>query len=163
MTQFVSRRLTTDKREVTQQEAAAYGQLLIAFGIIEEAHALYRKGWIAKDNWEQWANWLKALSRNPEFLVSVTYMTRGTFDKEFEEVIMGVISGKSRNQPETWKVELQHNLGIRRVIGESIRPPPALPPRPQKKPLERILPLGEYKDYRGIPFSIRITESGVIP
>lgn len=82
-----SRRLSDlGRKEVTPQEAAICGRLLIACGIVEEAHALYRKGWIDKDNWQQWANWLKALSAAPEFGL-VRIMVHGTFDKEFEDFI----------------------------------------------------------------------------
>jgi hypothetical protein len=88
---FYTRRLSqvTD-RKVDSENATAYGHLMVACGIIEEAYALYRKGWIDADNWQQWANWLKALSANPEFDV-VADVSRGTFDKEFEDLMTKVL------------------------------------------------------------------------
>lgn len=68
--------------EVTPDEAAVYGHLLIAYGILEEAFLLFQKKWIDQDTWDQWDTWLKVMLSNPEF-VTVHETARGTFDNRF--------------------------------------------------------------------------------
>lgn len=100
MARFYARRISPSTKEFDPQQAAVYGHLLVACGIIEEAHALYRKGWISKDNWDQWAAWLRALCSNPEFAV-VSEISRGTFDKDFEDLVSQILSeNKSQSASE---------------------------------------------------------------
>ena len=77
--------------EVTPEYAAAYGNILVAYGIIEEAFLLYQKGWIDKGAWEQWAVWLRNLSQTPQ-LRHIQSVTKGTFDSRFEAFVSSVVS-----------------------------------------------------------------------
>ncbi len=72
------------------EEAVVYGHLLVAYGIIEEAFLLYKKGWIDKDTWEQWSQWLRILCDRPQ-MKRIHERTRGTFDKGFEEYVTNMI------------------------------------------------------------------------
>lgn len=91
---FVERVRKFNKQgSASPQDAAIYGNLLIAYGIIEEAFLLYDKGWIDEDTWEQWATWLRALSSQPQFS-AVHEASHGMFDKGFEGYAAGLLAGK---------------------------------------------------------------------
>lgn len=79
------------KKEPTQEEAAIIGNLLIAYGIIEEAHGLYKKRWIDEETWGQWAEWLKSMATVPQF-ARLHEATKGTFDPEFQKFVDKVIA-----------------------------------------------------------------------
>jgi hypothetical protein len=78
-------------KETTQQEATSIAHLLIAYGIIEEAFGLYKKKWIDEETWEQWAAWLKALCKHPQFY-NVHTFTSGMFDKDFQNYVSKALS-----------------------------------------------------------------------
>jgi len=90
---FTERMRSLTNREPSAEDAAIFGHLMIAYGIIEEAHALYRKEWIDKETWEQWAAWLKTISTYPLFR-QMHLATRGMFDKEYEDFVAKVIGEK---------------------------------------------------------------------
>ena len=72
------------KTRITREDLSIIGNLLIAYGIIEEAFLLYMKKWIDEETWRQWATWLKDLARHPQFDLMHRRM-RGQFDKRFED------------------------------------------------------------------------------
>ena len=90
---FTERMRSLTNREPSAEDAAIFGHLMIAYGIIEEAHALYRKKWIDKETWEQWAAWLKTISTYPLFR-QMHLATRGMFDKEYEDFVARTIGEK---------------------------------------------------------------------
>jgi len=73
--------------ETSKEQAAVYAHLLVAYGIIEEAFSLYSKKWIDEENWSQWAEWLRILSKHPSF-ARVAKAASGTFDTKFEEYVL---------------------------------------------------------------------------
>jgi len=75
-------------------ELARIRRLMIAYGIIEEAYGLYKKGWIDKEDWDQWATWLKAISRYPQFATLHTGTT-GMFDPDFQAYVSQMIGSSS--------------------------------------------------------------------
>jgi len=77
-------------RKITRTDTPVVSNLLIAYGIIEEAFLLYMKKWIDEETWGQWAAWLKDLSRHPRFDLIHTTM-KGQFDKRFEEYVAKVL------------------------------------------------------------------------
>jgi hypothetical protein len=77
--------------EVTPEYAATYGNILVAYGIIEEAFLLHQKGWIDAETWEQWATWLRFLSKTPQ-LRHIQAVTGGTFDPRFEKFVAKVLA-----------------------------------------------------------------------
>jgi hypothetical protein len=81
--------------DLTETEAAVYGHLLIAYGIIEEAFLLYRKKWIDEETWLQWSAFLEVLSKQPQFAV-IHARASGTFDKNFEEYVSNILSKKPK-------------------------------------------------------------------
>lgn len=82
------------KRKVTPEDASVIVNLLIAYGIIEEAFLLYARKWISKDGWEQWATWLKDLTKHPKF-IHIHKRTRGQWDKRFEEYVSKLLDEKT--------------------------------------------------------------------
>jgi hypothetical protein len=81
------------KHEISQEEASVYGHLMIAYGIIEEAFLLYKKDWIDKETWEQWAAWLKVLTMHPQFL-DLHESMHGMFDKDYEDFVSKTVDKK---------------------------------------------------------------------
>ncbi len=77
--------------EKTPDYATAYGNVLVAYGIIEEAFLLYQKGWIDAETWEQWAGWLRNLSKTPQ-LRHIQAVTSGTFDPRFEKYVSKLLA-----------------------------------------------------------------------
>jgi hypothetical protein len=77
---------------LSKEDAAIYAHLIHAYGIIEEAYILREKKWIDEENWEQWAAFLKVLSRHPLF-APMCERTRGTFDPGFEAFVGEMLKG----------------------------------------------------------------------
>ncbi len=85
------------ERAVSREEATVYAHLLIAYGIIEEAFLLYKRGWIDDDAWQQWSAWLKVLCERPQ-MRNISQRTSGTFDKRFEEYVSDMIKSLETTQ-----------------------------------------------------------------
>jgi hypothetical protein len=83
--------------EVTQEEAMTYGQLLIIYGIIEEAFLLYKKRWIDQETWAQWAAWLRSMAIRSE-LEQIHEVTSGSFDGDFEKFVSKVLLETKRGE-----------------------------------------------------------------
>jgi hypothetical protein len=81
-----------DSEKMSKQDAVIIGHLLFAYGIIEEAYILREKKWIDEDNWQQWAAFLKSLSRSPLFAPMCDW-THGTFDPGFEAFVQEILKG----------------------------------------------------------------------
>jgi hypothetical protein len=79
--------------KIAAEDVSVIANLLIAYGIIEEAFLLYMKKWIDEETWEQWATWLKDLTRHPRFNLIHQWM-RGQFDKHFEEYVSKALEEK---------------------------------------------------------------------
>ena len=77
-------RLLAGNDDLSPEEASIFGNLLVAYGIIEEAFLLRAKKWITEDEWQQWSAFLAALLARPQ-MKSLVERTRGTFDGRFEE------------------------------------------------------------------------------
>lgn len=71
---------------------------MIAYGIIEEAYELYEKGWIDEETWEQWAAWLRVISKHPRFRTLHVGAT-GMFDKGFQAYVSRIIEAKGSSEP----------------------------------------------------------------
>ena len=81
------------KTKIATEDISVITNLLIAYGIIEEAFLLYTKKWIDEETWGQWAAWLKDLTKHPRFDLIHRRM-RGQFDKRFEEYVMKFLEEK---------------------------------------------------------------------
>jgi hypothetical protein len=71
---------------VSKDDAALYGHLLLAYGIIEEAYLLYKKKWISEGDWLQWSAFLERLAGHPLF-ITIHRFSSGTFDEDYEKYI----------------------------------------------------------------------------
>jgi len=78
------------KSKITREDTSLIVNLLIAYGIIEEAFLLYSKWWIDEETWRQWAAWLKDLAKHPRF-VQIHRRMQGQFDKRFEDYVSKVL------------------------------------------------------------------------
>ncbi|HKW04097.1 MAG TPA: hypothetical protein VJN71_02240 [Nitrososphaerales archaeon] len=76
--------------KMTKEDAALFGQFLLAFGIIEEAFLLYKRKWMDEDTWLQWSAFLEGLAAHPRF-AKMASRTRGTFDRDFEAYVSKMI------------------------------------------------------------------------
>ena len=74
------------KERTSRQDVSVTVNLLVAYGIIEEAFLLYSKRWIDEETWAQWASWLKSLAKHPE-LKPIHKRMQGQFDRRFEEYV----------------------------------------------------------------------------
>lgn len=81
------------KTKITPADTSLIVNLLIAYGIIEEAFLLYAKRWIDEQTWRQWAAWLKDLAKHPR-LVQIHRRMQGQFDKRFEDYVSKVLEEK---------------------------------------------------------------------
>jgi len=79
--------------KIPAEDVSVVANLLIAYGIVEEAFLLYAKKWIDEETWRQWAVWLKDLAKHPRFDLIHRRM-RGQFDKRFQEYVSKVLEEK---------------------------------------------------------------------
>jgi len=79
--------------KIAAEDVSVVANLLIAYGIVEEAFLLYAKKWIDEETWEQWAAWLKDLTKHPRFDLIHRRM-RGQFDKRFRDYVSKVLEEK---------------------------------------------------------------------
>ena len=93
-----SRGLLEPGQRPSAHELAVVRRLMIAYGIIEEAYELYEKGWIDEETWEQWAAWLRAISKHPRFRTLHAGAT-GMFDKDFQEYVTRIIESNGSSGP----------------------------------------------------------------
>lgn len=77
-------------KNLTPEDIAATRRMMVAYGIIEEAYELYEKGWIDKEAWDQWGEWLKALCRHPRF-ADLHSAAAGMFDKGFQDYVTKIL------------------------------------------------------------------------
>jgi hypothetical protein len=78
-------------------EAQALGHLLIIYGILEEAFILYKKKWIDKETWDQWAAWLAVMAEDSQFM-AIHDASRGMFDKDYEDFISKMTEERKKQQ-----------------------------------------------------------------
>ena len=79
--------------KIAAEDVLVVANLLIAYGIVEEAFLLYAKKWINEETWEQWAAWLKDLTKHPRFDL-IHQRMRGQFDKRFQDYVSKVLEEK---------------------------------------------------------------------
>jgi predicted RNA polymerase sigma factor len=78
---------------IAAEDVSVVANLLIAYGIVEEAFLLYAKKWIDEETWGQWAAWLKDLTKHPRFDLIHRRM-RGQFDRRFQDYVSKVLEDK---------------------------------------------------------------------
>ncbi|HYC26714.1 MAG TPA: hypothetical protein VEB67_01680 [Nitrososphaerales archaeon] len=91
-------RLVAPGKELDPKEKTTVRRLLLSYGIIEEAYELYKKKWIDEESWEQWNTWLKAICRNPLF-VMLHSSTAGMYDKDFQDHVTKMIAATGPGTP----------------------------------------------------------------
>jgi hypothetical protein len=79
--------------KMESEEASVIVNLLIAYGIIEEAFLLYARKWIDEETWGQWAAWLRDLTKHPRFDL-IHQRMQGQFDRRFQDYVSKVLEEK---------------------------------------------------------------------
>jgi hypothetical protein len=79
--------------KIAHEDVSAITNLLIAYGIVEEAFLLYAKKWIDEETWGQWAAWLRSLSKHPHF-DQIHQRMKGQFDKRFQDYVSKILDEK---------------------------------------------------------------------
>jgi len=77
----------------SQEDLVVRNYMLLVYGIFERTHLLYRKKWIDKDTWDQWALFLKSISAHPSFQ-NVHQTSEGMFDKPFQDYVTSILDHK---------------------------------------------------------------------
>ncbi len=78
----------------SQEDLVVRNYMLLVYGIFERTHLLYRKKWIDKDTWDQWALFLKTISGHPSFQ-NVHQTSEGMFDKPFQDYVTSILNRKN--------------------------------------------------------------------
>src|SRR6266850_480264 len=71
---------------LSPEDEATYAYLLLGYGLLEEIYSLYKKKWMDEETWQQWSVFLERIATHPLFK-RVHNTSRGTFDKDFQEVV----------------------------------------------------------------------------
>ena len=77
----------------SQEDLVVRNYMLLVYGIFERTHLLYRKKWIDKDTWDQWALFLKSISAHPSFQ-NAHRTSEGMFDKPFQDYVTSILDRK---------------------------------------------------------------------
>jgi hypothetical protein len=83
-------RLFPSEKKIATEEASLIRRLMIAYGILEEAHELYKKRWIDKGTWDQWDAWLTEMCKIPQFAL-LHQRSTGMFNRDFQEHVSELI------------------------------------------------------------------------
>jgi len=75
----------------SQEDLVVRNYMLLVYGIFERTHLLYRKKWIDKDTWDQWALFLKSILAHPSFQ-NVHRTSEGMFDKPFQDYVTNILN-----------------------------------------------------------------------
>ena len=75
----------------SQEDLVVRNYMLLVYGIFERTHLLYRKKWIDKDTWDQWALFLESILAHPSFQ-NVHRTSEGMFDKPFQDYVTSILN-----------------------------------------------------------------------
>jgi len=75
----------------SQEDLVVRNYMLLVYGIFERTHLLYRKKWIDKDTWDQWALFLESILAHPSFQ-NVHRTSEGMFDKPFQDYVTNILN-----------------------------------------------------------------------
>jgi hypothetical protein len=84
--------------DISPEESLVFGNLLVVYGIIEEAFLLRSKNWITENEWKQWSVVLSAILARPQMKTMID-RTKGSFDGKFEEYTDRVFKDMKENAP----------------------------------------------------------------
>jgi len=80
--------------KLSPEDEATSAYIMLGYGIFEEVYVLHKRDWMDDETWEQWAVFLKRMSKHPLFR-RIHRVSTGTFDKDFQDYISKLISEDS--------------------------------------------------------------------
>jgi hypothetical protein len=89
----ITKRAGQEPQTMTPEDMIIRSYMMLLYGIFERAHLLYRKKWIDKDTWDQWALFLETISAHPTFQ-TVHRTSEGMFDKPFQDYVTEILNHK---------------------------------------------------------------------
>ena len=90
----IQKRAGLEAQSQAPDDVVIRSYMLLIYGIFERAHLLYRKKWIDKDTWDQWALFLRTMAVHPTFQ-SIHQSSEGMFDKPFQDFVTSVLNRKT--------------------------------------------------------------------
>ena len=82
----IGRPLESGSGEISREDLVIRNTVVSIYGFFERLHALYRRKWISKDEWKQWAAFLEVMSRHPVFK-DVHESSKEMWDRPFVEYV----------------------------------------------------------------------------
>jgi hypothetical protein len=86
-------------QRLSPEDQATSAYLLLGYGIFEEVYSLYKRKWMDEETWRQWSAFLQRMTTNPLFK-RIHAVTRGTFDKDFQELVSKMIEEAEKTSPQ---------------------------------------------------------------
>ena len=80
-------------QRLSPEDEAISAYLLLGYGLFEEIYSLHKKRWMDEETWEQWSVFLERMAVHPLFK-RIHNMSNGTFDRDFQDYVSKLISGK---------------------------------------------------------------------
>jgi len=74
------------RAELSPQDRAQFGYMLLEYSLFERVYLLYAKKWIDEDTWSQWYTWMKTMAKHQKFQ-EIHERSQGTFDKKFQDLV----------------------------------------------------------------------------
>jgi hypothetical protein len=85
---------TSRTASLSKEEMGVRNYLLLLYGIFGRAYMLYRRKWIDKEAWSQWATWLETMMKHPLF-VEVNSSSIGRFDRPLQDYVSSLLDRRS--------------------------------------------------------------------
>jgi hypothetical protein len=80
----------------TRDDMVVRNFVIMLYGLFERLHFLYRRKWIDKETWDQWAVFLETIADLPVFK-DVHEATAGMYDKPFQEHVSGILRRRKKD------------------------------------------------------------------
>ena len=82
----MGRPVSSSQKELSREDLVIRNYVIGMYGFFERLHALYRRKWIDRDTWRQWAAFLNLMARHPVFK-DVHQSSQEMWDKPFVDYV----------------------------------------------------------------------------
>lgn len=83
-----------NRRSFTREDMIVRNYIVEMYGFFERLHALYRRKWIDKDTWKQWAAFLEVVAKHPMFR-DVHEASTEMWDRPFVDYVSSILNRKN--------------------------------------------------------------------